>query len=205
MVRIAGVLFDFDGTLTVPAALDFGVIRAAVGCPPGVGLLEYLGSLEDPEERRRKEEILDALEVEAAERTVENAGATELVQTLQGLGVPMGILTRNTRRSVDVSFAKLPGMDPDWFGVIVTRDVPVSPKPLPDGVHFAAEQLDVDVAGLLVVGDYAFDIQAGKAAGALTMYLHNDPAGPFHGEGADFVVCSLAEALAVIRQGLPPS
>ncbi len=66
----------------------------------------------------------------------------------------------------------------------------------------AAAQLGVDVAELLVVGDYAFDIEAGKRAGALTMYLHNDPAAPFHGEGADFVVHSLAEALAVIRLGI---
>ena len=68
---------------------------------------------------------------------------------------------------------------------------------------YAAEQLGVDVAELLVVGDYAFDIQAGKRAGALAMYLYNDTAEPFHGEGADFVVHSLAEALAVIRRGLP--
>jgi hydrogenase maturation factor len=70
-------------------------------------------------------------------------------------------------------------------------------------VVFAAERLGVDIAELLVIGDYAFDIEAGKRAGALTMYLHNDPSGPFHGDGADFVVHSLTEALAVIRRGLP--
>ncbi len=32
------------------------------------------------------------------------------------------------------------------------------------------------------------------------MYLYNDPREPFHGEGADFVVHSLDEALGVIRQ-----
>jgi HAD superfamily hydrolase (TIGR01549 family) len=201
--RIGGVLFDFDGTLTVPAALDFPAIRAAVGCPPGIGVLEYLAGVADPEERLRKEAILDEMEIEAAEQTVENAGATELVEALHRLGVPMGILTRNTRRSVDVSLAMLPGIDPDWFHVIVTRDLPLNPKPLPDGVHYAAERLGVDVADLLVVGDFAFDIEAGKRAGALAMYLQNDPSQPFYGQGADFVVHSLAEALAVIRQGLP--
>ena len=87
--------------------------------------------------------------------------------------------------------------------VIVTRDLPLNPKPFPDGVLYAAERLGVDVAELLVVGDYAFDIQAGKRAGAPTMYLYNDPEEPFHGEGADFVVHSLTEALGVIRMGLP--
>jgi hydrogenase expression/formation protein HypE len=201
--RIAAVLFDFDGTLTVPAALDFAAIRAAVGCPYGMGLLEFLAGLADPAERLRKEAVLDDMETAAAGKTVENPGATELVSWLHGQGVPLGIITRNTRRSVDASLARLPGIEAGWFGVIVTRDLPLDPKPLPDGVHYAAKQLGVDVAELLVVGDYAFDIEAGRRAGAQTMYLHNVPDAPFHGEGADFVVHSLAEALAVIGQGLP--
>lgn len=201
--RVVAVLFDFDGTLTVPETLDFAAVRRAVGCPPGMGLLEFLAGIEDARERRAKESILGAMESEAAEQTRENAGAIELVRTLHRLGTPMGIITRNTRESIDRSLAKLPGLDPGYFAVIVTRDLPLSPKPLPDGVLYAAKQLGVDPGELLVVGDYAFDIQAGKRAGALTMYLHNDPSGPFHGEGADFVVHSLGEALSVIRQGLP--
>jgi len=201
--RVAAVLFDFDGTLTVPDTLDFAALRSAVGCPPGLGLLEFLAGIEDAEERRIKEAVLEAMEVEAAEHTLENAGAAELVEYLHRSGVPMGIITRNTRESLDRSFPKLPGIDAGYFDVVVTRDLPLSPKPFPDGVLHAAERLGVEVAELLVVGDYAFDIQAGKRAGALAMYLHNDPAGPFHGEGADFVVHSLADALAVIRQGLP--
>jgi hydrogenase expression/formation protein HypE len=201
--RLAAVLFDFDGTLTVPDTLDFAAVRKAVGCPSGLGLLEFLDGIEDAVERRAKEAVLEAMEAEAAEQTRENAGATEMVESLHRTGVPMGIITRNSRESIDLSLAKLPGIDPRYFGVVVTRDLPLSPKPFPDGVLYAAEQLGVDVADLLVVGDYAFDIQAGKRAGALAMYLHNDPAEPFHGQGADFVVHSLAEALAVIRLGLP--
>ena len=201
--RVAAVLFDFDGTLTVPETLDFAAVRSAVGCPPGMGLLEYLAGVHDVEERRAKEAILEAMEIEAAEQTRENAGATELVQYLHRLGVPLGIITRNTRESIDRSLSMLPGIDVASFDVIVTRDLPLNPKPEPDGVLYAAERLGVDAGELLVVGDFSFDIQAGKRAGALAMYLHNDPNEAFHGEGADFVVHSLAEALAVIRRGLP--
>jgi hydrogenase expression/formation protein HypE len=201
--RVAAVLFDFDGTLTVPETLDFGAVRRAVGCPPGLGLLEFLAGIEDAEERRAKEAVLEAMEAEAAERTRENEGATELVESLHRSGVPMGIITRNRRDSIDRSLAKLPGIDPSFFSVIVTRDLPLSPKPFPDGVLYAADQFGVDVGELLVVGDYAFDIDAGKRAGALAMYLYNDPSEPFYGQGADFVVHSLAEAQAVIRRGLP--
>ncbi len=201
--RVAAVLFDFDGTLTVPDTLDFAAVRKAVGCPAGLGLLEFLEGIEDAEERRDRAAILAAMEAQAAEKTRENAGAAELVEYLHRSGIPMGIITRNTRESIDLSLAKLPCIDVGRFAVVVTRDLPISPKPLPDGVLYAAEHLGVDVAELLVVGDYAFDIQAGKRAGALAMYLHNDPDAPFHGEGADFVVHSLGEALAVIRMGLP--
>ncbi len=201
--RISAVVFDFDGTLTVPDALDFAAVRRAVGCPAGMGLLEFLAGLTDSEERRVKQAALEAMEMEATERTRENAGATELVRALCDLGVPLGIITRNTRESVERSLAKIAGMDPAFFRVIVTRDLPLSPKPRPDGVLYAAERLGVDAAELLVIGDYAYDIQAGKQAGALAMYLRNDPTGPFHGHGADFVVHTLGEAFAVIRRGLP--
>ena len=49
------VIFDLDGTLTVPA-LDFDAIRAEIGLPPGP-ILESLERLSQAE-RRRAEEIL---------------------------------------------------------------------------------------------------------------------------------------------------
>jgi beta-phosphoglucomutase-like phosphatase (HAD superfamily) len=111
---VAAVLFDFDGTLTVPDTLDFAAVRRAVGCPAGLGLLEFLAGIEDLGERRAKEAVLEDMEAEAAERTLENKGATELVESLQRSGVPLGIITRNTRESVERSLARLPGIDPDW-------------------------------------------------------------------------------------------
>ena len=40
--RIKGVLFDFDGTLTLPGALDFPAIKRELNCPPDIPILEYL-------------------------------------------------------------------------------------------------------------------------------------------------------------------
>ena len=51
-LRVAAVLFDFDGTLTVPDTLDFTAVRRAVGCPAGLGLLEFLAGIADAEDRR---------------------------------------------------------------------------------------------------------------------------------------------------------
>jgi len=45
--RLAAVVFDFDGTLTEPGALDFAAIHEAVGCPRDIGLLEYFAEFAD--------------------------------------------------------------------------------------------------------------------------------------------------------------
>ncbi len=201
--RFEAIVFDFDGTLTQPGALDFAAIRAAVGCPHHIGLLEHLASIDDPSARRPKEEILHAAEMEAATLCRPNEGAAELVAFLRGQGIPMAIITRNSRAAVDRAFANLPGMNPADFAIVVTRDLPLGPKPLPDGVRFVADGLGVDVTRLLMIGDHAFDVEAGKRAGAPTMFLWNDPAESQPDRGADFVVGTLAEALTVIRWGLP--
>ena len=39
--RLRAVLFDFDGTLTRPGALDFAAIKRQVGCPPDRFVLEW--------------------------------------------------------------------------------------------------------------------------------------------------------------------
>ena len=46
--KLAGVIFDFDGTLTEPGALDFAALHKAVGCPREIGLLEFLAQLDRP-------------------------------------------------------------------------------------------------------------------------------------------------------------
>jgi hydrogenase expression/formation protein HypE len=201
--RVVSVVFDFDGTLTAPGEIDFAAIHEAIGCPRGVGLLEFLDSMADPEERRRKEELLIAAETEAAGRCRANAGAQELVALLRQHSIPMAIITRNRREAVEVAFARLDGMKPEDFALVVTRDLPLSPKPFPDGLQFIARELGLDMGTMLVVGDHAFDIEAGQRAGALTMFLSNDPREAHSSPDADFVVDTLAEAGQLIRYGLP--
>jgi hydrogenase expression/formation protein HypE len=51
--RIDGVLFDFDGTLTRPGALDFSVIKRAIGCRADTPVLEFHGARSSDPQRRR--------------------------------------------------------------------------------------------------------------------------------------------------------
>jgi hydrogenase expression/formation protein HypE len=197
---VRGVLFDFDGTLTRPGALDFAAIRRAIGCPAGRPILEYLAALDDQEERRRAERILDGHELAAARRSEPNEGAEEVVRALAGRDLRLGILTRNSRASVREALARFPSLREDDFAAIVCREDGGRPKPYPDGVHEAARRLGCAAAELVVVGDYVFDIEAGWRAGSHTVLLANGTPPAGLSVTPDVVIDRLAELPPVIER-----
>jgi len=197
---IRAVLFDFDGTLTLPGSLDFAAIRAAVGCPPGTPVLEYIEGLAEAGARSRAAAALEAFEQEAARASAPNRGAEELLAALRARGVPFGILTRNSRASVRTALESFSSVREGDFRIIICREDGCRPKPHPDGVLLAASRFGCAAAECLVVGDYRFDVEAGAAAGAVTALLVNttpvaEPSCP-----VDFRIKSLTEVLRVIDE-----
>lgn len=196
--KIKGVLFDFDGTLTLPGALDFPAIKKAMGCPPDLPILEYLETL-PPRSKERLLEILERKEEEAARESLPNRGAEACLETLKRKGLLIGIITRNSLQSVKKAFEKFNTVDDRAFAAIVTReDCP--PKPHPDGVHCAAERMGLFSHELVMVGDFRFDIIAGYEAGARTVLLTNGTEPVIHPEdpAPDYTVGCLQELPAVV-------
>lgn len=168
---VDGVLFDFDGTLTLPGALDFPSIKEALGCPPDQLILEFVES--QPAHRRaRLMKILEQREAEAARASLPNRGAERCILTLKGWGLPVGILTRNSLDSVKTALEKFREITLDDFKAVITRDTSL-PKPHPEGVLRAARLMGVPPSRLVMVGDFRFDVIAGKRAGAITVLLTN--------------------------------
>jgi HAD superfamily hydrolase (TIGR01549 family) len=163
--RIRAVIFDMDGTVTRPY-LDFRAIRAAIGVPEP--LLENMLALPEGADRERAFAILDRFEEEAAEASELNDGAQEVLSFLALRGIPSGLVTRNSRRSTDRVLAKH-GLA---FGMVVTReDAPAKPRPEP--IWMICEKLGVRPPDALMVGDFKFDIAAGRNAGTRTALLTN--------------------------------
>jgi phosphoglycolate phosphatase-like HAD superfamily hydrolase len=85
------------------------------------------------------------------------------------------------------------------FSAVITRDDSL-PKPHPDGVHKACERMGLATSELMVVGDFRFDVMAGKAAGACTVLLTNGrqslmtPGDP----EPDYTVACLEEILQLV-------
>lgn len=196
---IKGVLFDFDGTLTQPGALDFPAIKRELECPLDHSILEYLEA--QPACRRSGlMKILEEREEAAAAASLPNRGAEECLSALKQMETLLGILTRNSLKSVEKALQRFESIAIDDFVAVITRDSSL-PKPHPDGVHQAARQMGITPSELLVVGDFRFDVMAGKAAGAPTVLLVNrgravmeqgDPA-------PDYTVGSIKEIVGIVE------
>lgn len=197
------VLFDFDGTLTAPGALDWQWFRKKLGCPKHMGILEYIEAEPDPARRSAMEQELERYELVGADRSRPAPGAGALVLRLRAMGLALGIITRNSRSSVDRAFLRFDDVGPGHFDLIITRETPVPPKPAPDGIFHAARRLKIDPAQILVVGDFRFDIEAGSRAGAVTVRVGAEKAADTDETAADFTVSRIEEVAQIVRLGIP--
>ena len=201
---IGAVIFDFDGTLTRPGALDFPALKRALGCPVDRPVLEFIEGMTDAEQRLEAHAALDRFEADAAALSEPAVGAERFLRFLQAQRIPTAILTRNSRASVLRALANFNEIGPTDFTAIISRDDTAAPKPSPDGVLLAAEKLGVTANESLVVGDLVFDIQAGQAAGAMTALIAPDGTGNDSADKAsDFCVPSLADLVDVVRMHRP--
>ena len=201
--RIAAVVFDFDGTLTKPDALDFPLIKKRLGCPADTPILEFIEGLPSTQAREAAQAMLDRFELEAAHNSKPNYGAEDLIAFLKARQVPIALLSRNSRQAIHVALNQFSRLCADDFALIVSRDDPAAPKPSPEGVFSIAHQLNVPPDQIMVVGDFIFDIQAGHQAGAFTVFLQNGTDTAAENPKSDFTIDNLLDLIPIIRIRLP--
>lgn len=157
-----------DGTLT-EAMHDFDAMRAELSLPAGVPILEALAAL-DPESALQKHRELDAMELRMADDATPQPGCVALLDHLVSTGSQVGILTRNGKKIAEATL-KACGID-DYFEpvTIVSRDC-CEPKPHPAGVIQLMQHWKADENETVMVGDYLFDLEAGRRAGVTSVHL----------------------------------
>ena len=190
---IKAVLFDFDGTLTVPGLIDFLAIKRAIRCPDNSTILEFIASLSSEKERKKAIAVLEEYENKAAKMAKPNENAEEVLGYLKGRQLKLGILTRNSMQSVKTALKSFRGISLEDFNVVITREDGLKLKPHPEGVFKAGRQFGINPCELAVVGDYIYDIQAGQKAGALTVFIESNHTAKWPDPPADFTIKSLDE------------
>ena len=194
---LRGVVFDLDGTLTVPN-LDFKVMYERCGVPQNEDILEAIAAMPDAEAATAAA-IVEEME-EEGRRTLElTPGAREFAEWLARQGIPTALVTRNTRATIDHLHATLwKGLPP--FSPAISRDDTYEPKPHPAALEAILKTWEIaDPAEVVMVGDSpANDVVFGKKAGVATALVDSGRRFTEGGsdEGADVVVDNIAALAA---------
>ena len=161
-------IFDLDGTLTV-AQHDFDAIRVELGVPPGMLILEYIDQCAE-EKAASLTRRLRAIEHQLATESQPADGAIEFLETLCDSNVTLGILTRNTRSNALTSLSSTGLARYFEHGNIIGREE-ATPKPAPDGIFHLMSQWQAESSNTVMVGDFRFDLEAGRAAEVHTVHI----------------------------------
>ncbi|PKI70122.1 hypothetical protein CRG98_009494 [Punica granatum] len=206
--RLRGVVFDMDGTLTVPV-IDFAAMyRAVLGDPEylrvraenpsGIDILHHIESW-DPDRQKKANEIIAEYERRGLDRLQIMPGTPELCTFLDSKKLRRGLITRNVKSAVDLFHQR--------FGILfspaLSREFrPYKPDPAP--LLHICSSWDVQPNEVMMVGDsLKDDVACGKRAGAFTCLL--DQTGRYDAPQfdsvdfkPDFKVSSLADIVPLL-------
>lgn len=179
------IVFDLDGTLT-RKYLDFDAIRREIG----LGHQPILEAMADmaPVQRHAAQRIIDRHERDAAENATLHDNTLETLAILRESGFSLGLITRNSRPCADMVLTNF-GMR---FDAIRTRE-DGSVKPAPDQLISICQELAVLPSATWMVGDYKFDLECGRNAGAKTILMVGHDEIPDYADLADYVIRDLAD------------
>ena len=94
-------------------------------------------------------------------------GIRAVLENLRSEGKPVALVTSVPDRSLVSAVLESIGAK-HWFKSVVTGEDVKRPKPDPEGIQLALEGLGLSKRQVLMVGDSAADIQAGRDAGVIT-------------------------------------
>lgn len=136
---------------------------------------------------------LEKIEMEIAQHARPQKDAFTLLKTLSEKNLTLGILTRNNLENAEVTLTKsgLFGFFPREY--ILDRNS-CRHKPDPEGVLKLLQLWQAKPEATVIIGDYKFDLIAGRKAGVHTIYL-DIPGDRKWEEFADLTVGSFAELL----------
>jgi pyrophosphatase PpaX len=174
-------LFDLDGTVVDSVELILRSYRHTMRThrgeePPDELWLQGLGTpiwmqlrywTEDPAEIAAMVETYRVYNLTHHDELVRPYdGIVAVVRRLKELGKRVGLVTSKVRSGA-VRGLRIAGLE-SAFDVIVGADEVQNPKPHPEPVLFALEQLGAPAREAVFIGDSRFDIVSGHAAGVKT-------------------------------------
>jgi HAD superfamily hydrolase (TIGR01509 family) len=213
---IGSMIFDLDGTLIDSVPAYFGLteaILARIGLPPAPKqaitkvMVEGMAAVEEmipSEMMHRKNELIETFIVEGRKELrhlflneIEPIpGIEELFGAISNRKTPIGLVSSTHRRFMDLKLSPLKRIGlSEYIQVNIAIEDAPQKKPAPDPLIVCARQLGVPTHRCIYVGDNRIDIQAGNAAGMMTIGVLTglDDRETLEREGPTMIVDSLAE------------
>ncbi|XP_058752557.1 haloacid dehalogenase-like hydrolase domain-containing protein At2g33255 [Vicia villosa] len=208
--RLRGVVFDMDGTLTVPVIDFISMYKAVLGDdeyhrikasnPAGIDILNLIGDWPSHQQRQAYDTIA-RFEQDALDKLQIMPGAAELCNVLDSKRMRRGLITRNMKSAVDLFHQRF-GIT---FSPALSREFrPFKPDPAP--LLHICSLWDVQPNEVIMVGDsLKDDVVCGGRAGAHTCLLdqtgkYDSPEFANFDFKPDFKVTSLAEVYSILER-----
>jgi len=183
---VKAVVFDMDGLLVdtetvvframqraagdIAAELPFATFQRMVGLQHAVSDLILIEHFGDGFDLAAWSAAVSAhFREELAAGIALKAGAAEILDALDALGLPRAIATSSSLESVRASLG--PHSLVDRFHALITRDVQTKGKPHPEPFLKAAQALGVDPIDCLALEDSHNGVRAASAAGMMTVMV----------------------------------
>ncbi|HSI66687.1 MAG TPA: pyrophosphatase PpaX [Planococcus sp. (in: firmicutes)] len=173
------LLFDFDGTLLDTNELIIQTFSTVLNDHfPGKfereDILHFIGPSLDQTFRKIAPNKVEELTLQYRafnntmhdELVMEYDGVTETLRLLKARGLKMGIVSTKRKRTIEHGLNWMGAKD--VFPVIISLDEVVNPKPDPEPIFLALNQLGATTDSALMIGDNYHDIEGGKNAGVWT-------------------------------------
>ncbi|MCP4176494.1 MAG: HAD family hydrolase [bacterium] len=190
---IKGVVFDMDGTITVPV-IDFAKLREELNVDSKWDLLKDLNLLTDSEKKKHLS-VIHKYEKEAIDNIKLQEGVVKSISMLKSRGIKLAVLTRNSMENTE-HVLDIMGID---FDTVITREFP-HVKPEPEPIYYLSKEWNLKKEHLMIIGDNKDDILCGKNAGIKTCLYSQDSSGTSRINAmADYIVSNYEEFNLLIK------
>lgn len=163
-MELKGVIFDMDGTITVPI-IDWKTLRTTIGVPSDSTILEYIDSL-PTDQSVWANDLLIKTEQEACATADLNEGVLALIDYLKSKNIQMALVTNNHFDAMQTVLKR----HCLRFDIALSRNKGKL-KPSGDLIEKALEGLGLSSTETIAIGDGHYDIEACHRAGVKCIYL----------------------------------